>query len=375
LSEREESRSAMSQFLGLMPLLRLLRRGRVEKPFRGYVAGRLIFSVLTEPLRIYEKLRWGRVVARTPLKAPPVFLLGMGRSGTTHLHYLLWQDPEFGVVTNYQASLHPIALLGRGWLYNFMASRVPETRPMDNVGITLDAPQEEELALANITEHAAFHFASFPNELPGIYDRYVTDLGRNPAELQAWKKAYWEVLKKATLLTGGRRLLLKTPTNTGRVALLNEMFPGAKYVYIVRNPYRVYQSMRNMYRQILPGQTFQEIDWQKIDQWILGAYRSLLTSYLAQRDRIPPEDLVEIRFEDLDEKPIETVQGIYRQLNLGDFERARPGIERYLDGLGVFQKNDFSFPAEIIEAVNEHWDFAFQAFGYEKLEPGMAPVS
>ena len=370
MTEKTESRSAMSQFLGFAALVRLLRKGSIERPYRAYAAGRLIFSLLTEPLRCYEKLRWGRALAQTELKAPPVFLLGMGRSGTTHLHYLLWQDPQFGVVTNYQANMHPIALSGQGWLDKFLASRVPDKRPMDNVAITLSAPQEEELALANITEHAAFHFASFPKLLPDNYDRYVTQLGQYPQEFAAWKKAYWEVLKKATLLSAGKRLLLKTPTHTGRVAVLTEMFPGAKYVYIVRNPYRVYQSMRNMYRQILPGQTFQDIDWDTIDRWILDAYKSLISSYLQQRSLIPADDLVEIRFEDLDQRPMEQLEGIYRQLQLGDFETVRPAMQAYLDSLGVFEKNQFQFSDEVIEAVNEHWGFAFDAFGYEQLSSG-----
>ena len=363
----EKSGSAMSQFIGFRALLRMLRKGKVESGYRAYVAGRLLFAMALTPLRFWERLRWGRAVRETTLSEPPVFLLGMGRSGTTHLHYLLSQDPTFGVVTNYQAAMHPIALTGRGWLDTFLSSRIPSRRPMDNVALALDSPQEEELAMATVSEHAAFHFASFPQELPEIYDRYATDLGGNSSELMHWKNAYMEVLKKATLLSGKRRLLLKTPVNTGRVRLLTEMFPGARYVYIVRDPYRVYQSMRNMYRQILPGQTFQSFDWDVIDNWILHSYKTMISAYLEQRSCIPKEDLVEIRYEDLDESPMELAQSIYQQLGLGDFEVAKPHLQAYLDGLESYQKNNFDFPDDVISTVNEHWGFAFEAFGYEKL--------
>lgn len=363
----EEFGSAMSQFLGTGALLRLLRRGKVESGYRGYVAGRLLFSAAVAPLRWWERLRWGRTLRRTQISEAPVFLLGMGRSGTTHLHYLLAQDPNFGVVTNYQAAMHPIALVGRGWLENFLSSRMPSTRPMDNVALALDSPQEEELALATITEHAAFHFASFPQELPGIYDRYVTDLGQNSSELDHWKKAYLEVLKKAVLLSGKEKLLLKTPANTGRVRLLTQMFPGAHYVFIVRNPYKVFQSMRNMYRQILPGQTFQSFEWEDIDRWILHAYKAMISAYLDQRACIPAGDLIEIKYEDLDDSPMKVAQDIYGQLGLDNFDQVKPKFQTYLDGLASYKKNNFDFPDEVIELVNEHWDFAFEAFGYEKL--------
>lgn len=35
---------------------------------------------------------------------PPIFILGHWRSGTTHLQYLLSQDPAFGVPNNYQCA-------------------------------------------------------------------------------------------------------------------------------------------------------------------------------------------------------------------------------------------------------------------------------
>src|ERR1700722_18204359 len=43
-----------------------------------------------------ERALYHRRVAATPLAAPPIFLLGHWRSGTTHLHNVLSQDPQFG---------------------------------------------------------------------------------------------------------------------------------------------------------------------------------------------------------------------------------------------------------------------------------------
>ena len=366
--------AAISQFVPLPALLRLLRGNQIDPRYRKRVRSRLIFSALIEPVRWYEQLRYGRRIRNTEIAPSPVFLLGFGRSGTTHLHNLLWKDPQFGVVTNYQANLHPVALTGRGRLERFFASRMPSKRPMDNVAISLDGPQEEEIAMVNATDHAPLHFMSFPRALPGMYDRYVCDLGNDAADLEGWKRAYLEVLKKATLLCDGRRLALKTPPNTGRVPVLLEMFPDARFVHIARNPYRVYQSMRHMYRKILQGQVFQEFDWDDIDAWTLQAYHRLMTKYLEDRKRIPPGHLYEICYEELDAHPLEVLEGMYAALDLGDFAAVRPGIEAYLAELGHFQKNVFEFPADVVEAVNQHWGFALEAFSYERLEPGQAPA-
>lgn len=364
---------AISQFVPLPVLRQLLRENPVDERYRKRARSRLIFSAALEPLRWLENLRHGRKLRRTHVE-DPIFLLGFGRSGTTHLHNLFWKDGRFGVVTNYQANFHPIALIGRGRLDRMFADKMPSKRPMDNVAISLDGPQEEEIAMVNSTLHAPLHFMNFPNALPGIYDRYVSDLGSDRALFEAWKKSYLEVLRKATILADDKRLVLKTPPNTARINVLLEMFPDARFVNIVRNPYRVYPSMLNMYRKILPGQVLQELEWEQIDAWVLDAYRSQMMKYLDERKSIPEGRLHEIRYEDLDARPLEVLPEIYQKLELPDFEAVRPQITAYLESLGSFEKNVFELPAEVVEVVNESWGFAFDAFGYERLEPGAAPA-
>jgi len=372
-AKRRKTSAPIGQFVPLPVLLRVLRRHRVDEQFRDRARSRILFSAAVEPLRWYEKMRYGRQLGRTRIDPEPVFLLGYGRSGTTHLHNLFWKDTRFGVVTNYQASLHPIALMGRGWLERRLKGLLPRRRPMDNVAITLDSPQEEEIAMMNSTEHTPLRFMDFPAELPAVYDRYVVDLGTDERILASWKRAYLEILRKATLLCGGKRLALKTPPHTARIPVLHDMFPRARFVHIVRNPYNVYQSMRNMYRKILPGQVLQELDWSAVDAWTVDAYRLQMGRYLETRDTLPPRHLFEARYEDLDERPLEVLARLYDELELPPFDEARPAIEKYLDELGTFEKNRFEFPPEVVKTVNENWGFALDAFGYERLEPGRTP--
>ena len=152
------------------------------------------------------------------------------------------------------------------------------------------------------------------------------------------------------------------------------MFPGARFANIVRNPYRVYQSMLNMYGKILPAQAFQELDWDEIEAWMVAAYQRVMGRYLEERKHLPEGSLFEIRYEELDKRPLEVLRNLYDALALGDFDAVRPRIEAYLRSLGTFKKNRFDFPAELVEKVNEHWGFALDAFGYERLEPGQTPA-
>ena len=358
----------MAQFLPLPELLKLRRRHAVDPRFAAKVRAWTIFSAMVEPIRWFEKIRFGGSLRRHTLAGPPIFLLGFGRSGTTHLHNLMWKDGRFGVVTNYQASVHPIALSGRGWLDRYLADKMPSTRPMDNVAVSLDSPQEEEIALLNLTADAPLHFMSFPQALPNIYERWVSQLGQDEQDVESWKKNYREVIQKASFMAGGKRLVLKTPPNTARIPILMDLFPEAVFVHIVRDPYRVYQSMRNMYRKVMPGQALQSFEWEKIDGWVLSAYRDLMAKYLKDRSLVPEGRLVEIRYEDLDADPLATLRCLYQGLELPAFELAQPRIESYLNTLGVFEKNRFSYPDEVIHSVNEHWGFAIEAFGYQRLD-------
>ena len=101
---------------------------------------------------------------------------------------------------------------------------------------------------------------------------------------------------EAPRLAGGRRLVLKTPTNTARIPFLLEHFPDARFVHIVRSPYLVWQSMRHMYRRLLPGETLQELDWPALEGWTRAAYVRVMRRYLEDRARIPRGRLFELRF-------------------------------------------------------------------------------
>jgi hypothetical protein len=361
---------AVAQFTPLPVLLKLYREHEIAPRYKKRARRRLITSAIVEPLRWYEKIRYGRRIRNTRIDPAPIFLLGYGRSGTTHLHNLLWQDPQFGVISTYQSTMNPFALSGRGWIERRLAGLVPATRPMDNVAITPSSPQEEEVALVNSTEHAALHFMSFPKDVHAIYDAYVCDLYDDQVKLRGFRDAYLDLLRKATVLSGGKRLVLKTPPNTARIPFLLENFPDAKFVHIVRNPYLVYQSMRNMYRRILPRETLQELDWDDIYRWTIEAYPRVMGRYLRDRERLAPNQLFEMRYEDLDARPLEVLQQLYDRLGIEGFESVRPGVQSYLDSLGSFAKNRFDFPRDVVESVNEHWGLAFDAFGYERVRPG-----
>ena len=225
--------------------------------------GILATSVLTSPLRLAERLLWGRRVRRTAIDAAPIFIQGFARSGTTHLHNLIAHDPNLGYVSTFQAFASPFFMVSRGWLQRLIGKGLPSTRPMDNMAVSLDLPQEEEFALAAVSDLSAVHQLSFPRRAKEIVAK-MGAMRLTAREMSRWGSCYLDVLRKATLATGGRRLVLKTPANLGRTPVLLRLFPDAKFVFIVRNPYVVFCSTMKLYRTMIPMCQLQDVNWRDI---------------------------------------------------------------------------------------------------------------
>lgn len=52
-----------------------------------------------------------------------------------------------------------------------------------------------------------------------------------------------------------------------------------------------------------------------IEEHIFLSYETLLKAYLAQKDRIPKDQLIEIDFKDLERDPVDEIRKIYTQMN------------------------------------------------------------
>lgn len=355
--------------------LRLLREhGGVDRPFLKRALFITGVSAFTAPLRLYEHLRYDRAVAQTPLRAP-VFILGHWRSGTTNLHYLMSQDQQFGFVTMFQMVAPELLFVGERVLKPAFAKITPTKRPIDNLPLSMDGAQEEEYGLATMSPHSLYHCWFFPRKLDHYLQTYALFDTVAPRVIAEWKATYRSMLQKAALHSGGRRLLIKNPTNTARIRQLLELFPDARFVHIYRDPYRVFLSMRYMATINYAASQLQTISPEEIEHNVLRIYEAVMQQYLRDRALIPAEQLVEVRFENLERDPLGEIRRVYDQLDLPGFEAATPAFQAYIDGLRGYRKNPLELGDDDVAKVNRHWGFAFDALGYDRLTPGSAATS
>jgi omega-hydroxy-beta-dihydromenaquinone-9 sulfotransferase len=353
--------------MNLGTLSRVLRRNRVNWRYLHRLAYLVAVAGLNTYLARLEKSADGRDIGAAQLVGPPIFILGYWRSGTTHLHNLLGLDPDFTCPTAYQAMCPHHFVYSQPWGSPIFNVLTPGKRPMDNVALYGATPHEEEMALAGLSGVSPYMRALFPASGDGSYSAVDPDK-LPPGALAEWQAAFRLFLKKLSF-SRGKRLVLKSPPHLGRVAMLRRMFPGAKFIHIVRNPYTVYLSSQRLWRTGLSYSHLQQADPREIDALILSWYRELYALFDRDRALIPAGDLSELRFEDLEKAPRECLEKIYGDLGLDGFNRLWERVAEYLKGLQGYKKNRHRLTEEDRAKVSREWDFAFARYGYALIPP------
>ncbi|MBL4704161.1 MAG: sulfotransferase [Flavobacteriales bacterium] len=346
-----------------------LRRENKISPKARKIARKIFWiSFLTAPFRwLQSVILWFRLPGVSLDEKPPVFVIGHWRSGTTHLHYLLAQDKQFSFLETFQAFLFRIAFVSKGIMKPILGAVMPTTRPQDNIKIDKNSPQEEDHCLTNISEKSGMQTFYFPNNI-SYFDKWnVFKGGVTEKEKNQWKKIYCRMLKQIALYQGkDKRLLLKNPNNTGRIEVLLELFAESKFIFIHRNPYDVYISTKHLYDSAISSQWLQEFSNEQVEERVLYIYEESMKTYLEHRSKIPKEHLIEIGFDELELTAEATVEKIYTDISLGDFEAIKPAIAVYLETVKNYKKNkQIQLPDHIKSQINTRWKFAFEEWGYE----------
>jgi len=318
-------------------------------------------------------LAWGSALGRFPFTAmergyvaavrrgrslapPPVFLLGHWRSGTTHLYNLMGQAPL--------ATVDPIAaglpwdflLLGR-WLRPLLERALPEGRFIDSMKVTPTSPQEDELAIANMTSYSFYHAIYFPRRFDRLFDRGLFLDDNDPAAVRCWFRQadhfFWKVQRQQRK----RPLVIKNPVYTARAKSMAALWPNAKFIHIIRNPHEVFASTRSFFGKLFEALALQPHRGLGLDpeEIALRTYPRLMEPLIADWPGLPAENKIELRFEDLEADPIGSLRQIFDRLELPGFEAALPGFEAHLAEVRSYRRAQRSFPEADLAKVEAAW--------------------
>lgn len=324
-----------------------------------------ISSIFLTIFRFLFKVLYSKKIENSKIKISPIFIIGHWRSGTTYLHELLYEDPQFCYVSLWQTLLPDCYPLLEP-MKKFMAKFLPNKRPMDNIKVEIDGPYEEEAAIAVINPWSFFHGLHFPKNAEEQYIKSIHYEGLTEKEKKQWEKSYYQFIKTVSYTNNGKRLLLKDPAHTARITTLLKLFPDAKFIHIRRNPYKVYLSTTKMRNNVLQNLALQEGDEEVIEKQVIANYKRLMNAFFKQKELIPSKNYVEISYEDLVKEPIKQVSKIYSELKLPGLEKHLLAINRYLESKKDYKVNVYNIDEKILKHIEKNWNFTIKLWNYKR---------
>ena len=311
-----------------------------------------------------ERLIWQKRIRNHHLKTPPVFIIGFWRSGTTLLHNLLCQDPEAAYTTTFQTVFPNLILTQSWWLKPLVNRFLPAQRPFDNVRMDMDFPQEEDFGLMNIQPVAIYKFLIYPAEFDSIVEQELFTADLTPEMLAQWKEAYQSMIAKAMFNTGGTRYTGKNPCHLTRINLLMQMFPGVKFIFIHRHPYKVIESFYRFILSIIPGVQLQDIPPDFSREKIVMLYCRMMNAYFRDREMIPSSDLVEMKMDDfLCDIPAH-LEMIYDKFQMGDYSSVSARMEKFLSENPCPPRKKYIVDPKTIKLVDQYASGILNELGY-----------
>jgi len=320
-----------------------------------------LLSLMNSVLRLCRRQRRVRL-RRQPGRVAPLLIIGHWRAGTTHLHELLSVDSQFSYPTLSMAFMPHYPPWFCRMLQPLLRIAGHGVRPMDNIVISESSPQEDEFSLLLQGSPSPYEFLMFPRERRH-QDRLVVS-GYSDRELEERKRVIVDHVDRISREAPGDRVLLKSPIYTGQLELLLELFPRAQFIHLVRNPYQLFPSAVWMMQALQYTQGFQIPNEEPVDEFVIENLRILYEAFDRHSPAIPAERLINVRYEDVVQSPIETVAKIYRQLELGPFEEMRPGLEQLLARQGNYITNAHVIDDAQCVQIESEWGFYFQRYQY-----------
>jgi len=238
----------------------------------------------------------------------PIIICGLPRSGTTHLHNLIAADPNIRSLP-YWESLEPFPAPGEtddqsrrdrcAAGLELLDSTMPEFKRMHEM--TVDHAHEEIQLLANDISGMLFETTY---QVPTFAAHYKSH-DQLPSYLYLKRS-----LQAVQWLRGGTRWVLKSPQHLEQFPTLYAAFPDATFVVTHRDPVEVTRSMVTM---VAYGSRMacDHPDPVAIGRYWMHRAEELLNGCLRDRDVLPAEQSIDVRFTDFMADERLTLSAIY----------------------------------------------------------------
>ena len=295
------------------------------------MARQLIMQLLVARLRLFELLRLHPEIEDEPIEAP-IFIIGLPRTGTTHLHTAMSHDERLRSMP-YWESLEPIP--------DPHALPRPEGKPDPRIArcatslrlvhyamplfpamheMTAEGPHEEIQLLA-VELESMFFEAGY--NVPGYTDWYRAHDQTTSYRLMR------TMLQALQWLRGGRRWVLKSPQHLEQLPVLLDVFPDGVVVQTHRDPVAVTASLVTMEAYT------RRMQHSGVDLHAIGAHWSerieaMLRASVEDRAHVPEGRVLDVSFHEFMADQLGTIHRIEKAAGLEFDHGAQRSIGRFL---------------------------------------------
>jgi hypothetical protein len=298
----------------------------------GRISARgLVLQLLANRLRIEDLFRRHPEIEEERIERP-IIIAGLPRTGTTHLHNLISQDPSLRSLP-YWESLEPVpdpredcAAHGRDPRVVrcekalAMVHRVMPLFPLMHE-MTADARHEEIQLLAIEFSTMLFESSYY---VPSYADWYKRS-DQRPAY-----RYLRRCLQALQWLRGPKRWVLKSPQHLEQQAALIEIFPDATFVQTHRDPLRITASLCTM---IAYGS---RMNARRVDPAAVGRYwaartEDLLRGSITGRAALPLAQVIDVHFRQFMKDDVATAERVLDFAGHPVSDDARAAIRAFMD--------------------------------------------
>lgn len=303
---------------GLTSLGRLVQKNRVTR----LLASR---ALLNDLLRVHPEIREIGIEA-------PLIVVGLPRSGTTHLVNLIAADSRRRALP-YWESQEPFPRPGEG----------PGVDGVDPRFARIAAEHASEQSIAPLTKAMHDRFPAAIEEEVELLDLDFSSYTLEwHARVPGWRDAYYDfdqdahyaylrtVLQALTFLRGPRQWVLKSPQHLEQLGPLMRTFPDATVAFTHRDPVAVLQSAVTM---LAYGDRIRRtsVDAPGLVAYWTDRLERLLRACVRDRELVPAERSLDVRFTEFMKDDLAVVEQFYAVAGVEMTGRARRELQAYLD--------------------------------------------
>lgn len=296
---------------GLEVLVRALRAESRLNAAGEYTLRELIIKLLANRLQVEDWHRRHPEISEEPIERP-LITLGLPRTGSTALSFLLAEDPGTRTLRLWEAQEPcppPSTVTGRdpridraeeqARMQRQMAPRLAALVPSSPTG-----PEEcQDLMALDFKSHYFQAFAHVPS-----YSAWLLDADLTPT--YACERRVLQLLQWGS---PARPWRLKCPTHMLFLGHLDRAFPDARYVMTHRDPTEVMVSVANLYaemrRMFSDDVDLASLGELNVEHWSLGMRRAL-----EFRDAGHDGQFFDMDFRTVQRAPLEEVRRLYEWL-------------------------------------------------------------